>query len=225
MIDRSVTVVMACFDETRFLWDSVRSVLAQSPAVVRIVIVDDGSTDCSCERVVAELAGGPVTIENIRAPHVSQANALNIGVATVQTPFVAFQDADDLWPQGRLQAQLEAFDADTDAEAVAGAVLNFEADESGRVIRQARFPAARLFASTLFRTASFRRVGDIAADILIHSNVDWWSRAQALGIQVTFVESTVLHRRIHDSNIGVTRRDAARVAMLDQVRRHLRREP
>ncbi len=88
-----VTFVIPCFNYGRFVGEAVASALGQVGADVRIVIVDDGSTDGTTPLVCDGLAS-----ERVKVVH--QANrgpgaARNAGVKLATTEFVVFLDADD----------------------------------------------------------------------------------------------------------------------------------
>ena len=104
-----VTVVIPCFNHGKFVEEAVRSVLAQQDALVRIVIVDDGSNDGITPGLCdAAAQTGP----NIRVVH--QANrglpaARNEGarIATKEDwgEYLVFLDADD-WLEPTFVARL-----------------------------------------------------------------------------------------------------------------------
>ncbi len=88
-----VTIVIPCFNYGRFVRAAVRSALAQLNADVRVVVVNDGSTDRRSARDCDACAGDRVTVihqENRGLPA-----ARNRGAATATTEFLAFLDADD----------------------------------------------------------------------------------------------------------------------------------
>ena len=95
----TVTIVIPCFNYGRFVRAAAASALAQEQAEVRIVIVDDGSTDgtsgAACDACAA------LAPERISVVHQSNAGlpaARNRGAAHefgAGTEFVAFLDADD----------------------------------------------------------------------------------------------------------------------------------
>lgn len=91
-----VTVVIPCFNYGRFVRRAVDSALGQEGADVRVVVVDDGSTDrrsaAACE--ACRGAGGG-RVEVIRQENRGLPAARNRGAAGAQTEFLAFLDADD----------------------------------------------------------------------------------------------------------------------------------
>jgi glycosyltransferase involved in cell wall biosynthesis len=82
-----VSVVISTFEEGERLYGTVKSVLANSYAPVEIIIVDDGSTDGSCER------DWPPAVRLLRQQHVGIAYARNAGAAIATQPVLVFLDA------------------------------------------------------------------------------------------------------------------------------------
>jgi glycosyltransferase involved in cell wall biosynthesis len=94
----SVTVVIPCFNYGAFVRDAVRSAAGQLGARVRIVVVNDGSTDgrspgdCDdCRRLGASV---------IHQPNLGLPAARNRGAAEADTEFLLFLDADDTLEPG-----------------------------------------------------------------------------------------------------------------------------
>lgn len=98
----SVSVVIPCFNASRFLNATLESVFAQTYAVRELILVDDGSTDDSAG--IAESYGPPVRV--IRQSNQGESVARNRGMETACGDWIAFLDADDLWEPHKLERQL-----------------------------------------------------------------------------------------------------------------------
>mgnify|MGYP003336130354 CR=1 FL=1 len=101
---------------------TLESLLAQTVGRPRILVVDDGSCDLTAE--VAAAAGAEV----IQRANGGPGSARNTGIAVVCTEFVAFCDADDVWPSDRLELDLVHF-ADRPATGVLLGRTRFDADD------------------------------------------------------------------------------------------------
>lgn len=103
-----VSIVIPCFNQGRYLAQSVTSALQACrrwPA--EIIIVDDGSTDKRTDRWLAEaqaLAPGVVRIH--RQPNAGLSGARNTGVSLSRGAYVQFLDADDLVTPGKIDVQV-----------------------------------------------------------------------------------------------------------------------
>lgn len=100
--EAQVTVIIPAKNRQALLIRSVESILKQ-PVLSRIVIIDDGSDI----PLSIKSKTHPNRIKIIRLPHSrGPANARNIGLKFVSTPFVAFLDSDDYWQPDFLPSAL-----------------------------------------------------------------------------------------------------------------------
>jgi glycosyltransferase involved in cell wall biosynthesis len=102
------TVLIDTYNYGQYIEEAVASVLAQDfPAEQReILVVDDGSTDDTQERV--QKFGE--AIRYLRKPNGGQASAFNFGFERARGEIVALLDADDVWlpdKLGRVYEELE----------------------------------------------------------------------------------------------------------------------
>jgi glycosyltransferase involved in cell wall biosynthesis len=202
-----VTVVIPAFNSALHLAGAVESALAQTLAPVHLVIVDDGSTDGTAE--VAGRYAGYATYLPI--DHAGAATARNVGVQAVQSEFLAFLDADDLWEPDKLECQLRAFRQNESPSLVFGQQVQFASPELGVAeIANLRFdsgPIPGICPSTLLmRTSDFHRVGDFLPGLRIGEFIEWYSRAKDLGMREIVLEQVVARRRLHRSNSGILNR-------------------
>ena len=98
--------------------EAVQSVLDQKYSPVEIIIVDDGSTD-GTETVARSL---PETVRYLHQSNQGPAAARNRGIEHAQGSLIAFADADDLWPAGKLELQLPYLIRDPAIEIVMGRI-------------------------------------------------------------------------------------------------------
>lgn len=91
-----LTVVVPAWNEERVIERTVRSLLASDLSDLTVIVVDDGSTDGTADRVDALVAADPrVTL--VRQPvNAGKAAALNAGIEAARTAVVATVDADTL---------------------------------------------------------------------------------------------------------------------------------
>ena len=107
------TVLIDAYNYGQFIEEAVSSVLAQSfPADEReILVVDDGSTDDTQER----LRRFGNTIRYLRKPNGGQASAFNFGFEQARGEVIALLDADDVWQPAKLEMVYETFRRHPDA--------------------------------------------------------------------------------------------------------------
>jgi len=195
------SVVIPCHNGARSLDGAVKSVLSQSWQPLELIVVDDGSEDRSAE--VARSFGGALTL--LKQPHGGAGAARNAGIAEARGAFLAFLDADDLWPQGSLQARMDAFGTDPELHMVFGAVVEFRSPDldpaAGAEIRDTPM-AARLPGATVVRRELVERAGGFPTECAVGEGLGWMLRLQTLAVRSRNVDQVVLERRIHAGNLG-----------------------
>ena len=88
---------------------AVRSALEQSYPDLEIIVIDDGSTDNTCD-LINQLDDTRVTL--IKHPrHHGQAAARNTGLRAATGRYIAFLDSDDYWLPDKLTVQIREMQA------------------------------------------------------------------------------------------------------------------
>lgn len=101
-----VSVVVPAFNAESTIQRCIDSVRSQTTTMdVELVVVDDGSTDATCE--VVRDSGDVLLVQQANA---GPSAARNAGVAAASGELLAFLDADDTMTDGGLSARLEALD-------------------------------------------------------------------------------------------------------------------
>jgi len=134
----TVAVIIPTYNRREPVLRSIRSVLEQTYANLRCIVVDNGSTD-GTSGAVESLADDRVTLVARDRP-LGAAAARNIGLEVAQgCQWVAFLDSDDLWAPTKLELQLAALTANPAARWSGTACINVGGDLGNR------WSAARLF--------------------------------------------------------------------------------
>jgi glycosyltransferase involved in cell wall biosynthesis len=97
-----VSVVMPSYNDSAFIEQTLRSVIAQTHRPLEIIVVDDGSTDGTAD-LARRCCPEARVIEQANA---GAAAARNRGLAEARGEYVAFLDADDLWHPRKTELQL-----------------------------------------------------------------------------------------------------------------------
>lgn len=225
--NHKLSVVIPAYNAARYLAEAIDSILTQGDFAPQVVVVDDGSTDETAE--IAQSFGQGVTC--LSQPNAGIAAALNHGLEAARGEWLAFCAADDRWAQGRLEKQFAAFEAQPAPDLVFGHVQNFFSPELGTEITGRYYcPPLPLpgysLASMLVKRKTFDRVGSFDPQYKIGEFVDWYARAQELGLVSSLLPDVVLWRRLHGDNLSIKsadrRGDFARIlkAAMDRRRQH-----
>ncbi|OIR18759.1 putative glycosyltransferase EpsE [mine drainage metagenome] len=124
----AVTVLMPVRDAAGTIGRAVQSVFRQTLREWELVIVDDGSTDGTWERLV-ELAAADPRIRPLRRPARGIVDALNAGLGEARGRLVARMDADDEMLPTRLEEQVSYID-ERPGLGLAGCLVRFGGDRS-----------------------------------------------------------------------------------------------
>ena len=97
---------MPCRNAGKWLSNSITSVLRQSFSNLELLIIDDASTDNSCELIRA-FQTTDSRIKLIELPkHSGAAIARNTGLEISKGRYITFLDADDIWLKTKVEEQL-----------------------------------------------------------------------------------------------------------------------
>ena len=218
----SYALLMTVKNAEEYLAETLDSVFAQTLLPEEIWIVDDRSTDGTLE--IIESFGPRINvIKNVNA---GMAEAYNLAIPLVNTEFISFLDADDLWLPDKAERQVDFLVENPQYDAVCSSVLNFRKIESSDAVYEAsrEFGPSRLFTATTFRLDVFKKFG-LPDTTVGHFGwlYEWWSRANELGIKCGEIEEVLFHRRIHDSNSWVRDRELGNKTIIEIARRNIER--
>ncbi|GAJ28348.1 glycosyltransferase family 2 protein [Acidomonas methanolica] len=100
-----VDVLMPVYNAAAYLTDALRSIQAQTVQDIRIIVVDDGSTD-GTEELVLEARKNDPRIVYLYQENAGIVAALNAGLDLCTAPFLARMDGDDISCPDRFQREL-----------------------------------------------------------------------------------------------------------------------
>ena len=94
-LNPDVSVIITMYNSESYVADAIQSVLQQEPhgLNIEIIVVDDGSTDRSCQ-VVEEIKNHTIRLIQLPANH-GQAFARNEGLREAKGEWIQFLDSDD----------------------------------------------------------------------------------------------------------------------------------
>ena len=102
MSDPLVTVIVPAWNAGSYIAETVESVLGQTHQRWELIVVDDGSTDDTAERLRPYRA----SLRYLRQENAGPGAARNTGLSAARGDYIAFLDADDLWLPEKLAVQL-----------------------------------------------------------------------------------------------------------------------
>lgn len=112
-----ITILMPMKNAELFVSDSIKSILSQTHRNLELIIVNDKSNDKS-QLIVESFTDSRIKIIQGLGKGISA--ALNLALGHAKGKFICRCDADDLFPEDRLQTQLQWLNLHTDHIAVSG---------------------------------------------------------------------------------------------------------
>ncbi|GBQ87315.1 glycosyltransferase [Gluconacetobacter johannae DSM 13595] len=212
MTDPIIDVLVPAYDAGRTIRASIDSLRGQTIRNIRIVVVDDGSTD-QTGRILAELAREDGRIRVLTQANQGIVAALSHGLEACRAPFVARHDADDLAAPDRLERQIRYLEDHPECVAVSGGGTHIDADgrPTGGRVRLASVEAADpAWAPArepylpqpflLMRRAAFDRVGGYRS-LAVAEDSDLYWRLSEIGV-VRNIDHSFGSYRVHAGSIS-----------------------
>lgn len=205
-----VTVFIPVYNREHHVAAAVESILAQSFGDFELLVVDDGSTDASCDRVRAYADRRIRLVSN--DANLGIPKTRNRGLTLARGEYIALLDSDDWAYPRRLERQVRFLDAHPDYAAV-GAWAAWM-DERGRPLaKRTRRPAAAndlrarcLFWNCLINTSSMGRTAIMRAfgyreRFVVCQDFDLWVRISAEH-KLGNLPETLVRRRRHERRVS-----------------------
>jgi glycosyltransferase involved in cell wall biosynthesis len=120
-----ISVIIPVYNSANTIIECIDSVIREldsNPYSWELIIVDDGSKDNSVEKINQHISKLACTnnIMLIQQKNTGAAAARNTGIKASQGEFIAFNDSDDKWIEGKLSSQMKYFVSHPDIDMVAG---------------------------------------------------------------------------------------------------------
>jgi glycosyltransferase involved in cell wall biosynthesis len=216
-----ISTIIPAHNAGRYVAAAVDSVLSQTRASDEIIVVDDGSTDGT-----PDVLRNYMSIRIIRQENLGAARALNVAIAVATGDALAFLDADDLWMPEKLKIQETALSANDDVEAIFGMVQQFaspdlDPERATRYLVPAEPLPGISRTALLIRRKAFDRIGYFDEEYGASDFVDWYARANLLGLRSQISSNLVAMRRHHPGNMGRRMRSEQQSETMQILKRSL----
>ncbi len=111
-----VSIITPCYNGSKYICETIDSVLNQTYSEWEMIIIDDGSKDNSAD-IVREYEAKDSRIHLVQQENAGSAAARNNGIRQAEGQYIALLDADDIWEPEFLESQI-AFMTEKDAVCV-----------------------------------------------------------------------------------------------------------
>lgn len=232
-----ISAIIPAYNAQAHLAECLANVSKQcGPFTMEIIVVDDGSQDAT-----SDIARRHPGVRCVSQPNAGPSAARNAGISMAQGEFIAFLDADDLWPEDKLATQLRILLQHPEAALVFGDCRQFNAGGhwpqtefetnglglatwgSGQLVPQAYSKLLEnnfiTTGSVVARRAMLDEAGGFAEDLRLVEDLDLWLR-MARRHPIAWCGLECLLRRRHDANISGNA-EAVALAYLEVLGRHV----
>jgi glycosyltransferase involved in cell wall biosynthesis len=236
----SYSVVMTAYNEEEWVAAAVASVLAQTHRELRLILVDDGSSDGTVAAV--ERFRSDPRLHVIQQPNAGLSAARNTGIAAAGTEWIAFLDSDDLWMPDYLEkvdraladrpragfAYVDAWRLDVDGRFFRESAMvrqNPPADppsDAGDFLRLLVDRGNFIFVSTTVRKAAIERVGGFDEARTSVEDYDLWIRILGAGYEAVHADGRPAIKR--DRPTAMSAQTRKMLTNLRDVYRHVERD-
>jgi glycosyltransferase involved in cell wall biosynthesis len=213
----ALTLAIPCWNAGPYLRPMLDSVLSQTQQEIRLLLVDDGSTDGSLE-VAREFGGSRLQVVE---------NEISLGIGgnwnrcaeLVETEFFCLAHQDDIYEPGYVETMLgklrqnsnagiahcRAIAIDSDGKQVASAAERYKQHfwkTSGALDRASyyrRIWRGNFIAcpAVVYRTEAWRKAGPFRTDLRFALDWEYWFRVLRAGFTIVDVEEPLMRYRRH----------------------------
>lgn len=205
-----VSVIMPCYNYAHYMDEAIESVLEQSWEDFELVLINDGSTDETPEKM-AEWEQEDERIVCIHhSSNLGLSAARNTGIVVAKGDLITYLDPDDVYLPHKLETQVGAFISDPDLEMVWGGcdVIGGKPfpdfGNSGppdlAKLRKGNYIPCQ---SVMVKGGLLIRNGMFDEDLRCMEDWDMWLRALHGGCNAKFIPGPVYKLRKHRQQYGV----------------------
>jgi glycosyltransferase involved in cell wall biosynthesis len=197
-----VSVIIPVYNCANYLAAALNSVLSQTYRPIEVIVVDDGSTDCSADIVQAY-----PNVHYFYQHNQGAAIARNTGIALAKGSLIALLDADDVWKPNKLSLQIDYLHQHPQVGILATKVYQFleMGVEAPSGLRQDRLLGEQpgLIPSTLvIRKVVFEQIGVFSPEFRTSEDTEWLCRARDNQVEIAMIPEVLAMRRLHSSNVS-----------------------
>lgn len=220
-----ISAVLTMHNEELYLKQCIESILNQDHNNFELIVIDDGSTDKSCD-VVESYNDNRIHLYRNNQDYI---NSLNLGISKASGKYIAHVDADDVMYKSRFSEQIRYMEEHGDVD-ISGAFmksfgrLNIDytaATDNNRIISDLLWGIQIFHPVMMFRTSSliFHNMKEqlYNSQYPLCEDYNLLVSAALKGLTFGNIPKTLVHYRLSEKQITYTKAEQVRHYML-QVR-------
>jgi glycosyltransferase involved in cell wall biosynthesis len=200
---------MTVFNGARFLREAIESCLNQTFTDLELIIIDDGSTDCSLA-IINSFEDDRIVLL-INESNKGQSFSRNKGIKESSGGYIAIMDADDVAYPDRIEKQV-IFLTQNEGISIVGSYVSV-INEKGEILKLRRFPANNdeikvdlifncplLHSAVMWRKSDFEKYKlEYSEDFIYAQDMELWSRAMFY-VNFANLPEPLIYSRFRNSN-------------------------
>jgi glycosyltransferase involved in cell wall biosynthesis len=190
-----VSAVIPTYNYAQFVREAIESALAQSWSNMEVVVVDDGSTDDTAQR----LAEYGDRIRTIRQENRGLSAARNTGIREASGEYIAFLDSDDVWLPEKTAMQMRLA-----SEKGFEVVVSRGGEKTGSALtfEDCFFISPGFGSTALMKKSLFDEVGGFDESLRSVEDRDMMLRLTRGGRRIGVVGEELVHIRQHAASMS-----------------------
>jgi glycosyltransferase involved in cell wall biosynthesis len=206
-----VSVIIPVYNGEAFIEEALESVFAQTYRDFEVIVVNDGSTDATEQRLVKYQG----RINYVRQENQGQSASRHEGLTLAKGSLIAFLDADDAWLPRKLERQVGFSQVRPEYGIVTTDALSFRGEEvvtrsikdwcdvpNGNVVEKLLFANWIVPSAAMVRKECFEKVALYPSQPPEYGE-DWlmWMQIAAY-YPVYFIDEVLVRRRLHPGSVS-----------------------
>ena len=208
-----VSIILPVYNGATTIQDSISSIISQSYTNFELIIINDGSTDKSLEKIQYFIDSRIFLLDQ---SNMGLATTLNRGIAISKGKLIARQDQDDISMLSRIEKQVEKFMSNKNL--VLLGTYGYKVDKNNKIINKLKFPVHNaelqfisnfynpfIHSSTMFRKKEFTECGGYSEDMDLQPPEDFnlWNRLKHYG-EIQNLNEYLVKYKVSEDNMTNT---------------------
>jgi len=215
-----VTVVVPAYNHEDYVLDCITSILDEDYPNMEVIVINDGSTDSTEEKVRDYIRRHGEKFRFISKKNEGLVKTLNLGLKLARGKYFCELASDDMLLPGSIRKRVEYLEANPRAEAVFadGYFLNASEKTSTRILQGTvagyhgpehtienliKGDAIIMFPSGMIKKSTLDALGGFDEDFRYYEDI-YLEYLLALGHRVDYLDEPVMYLRRHSTNVSKT---------------------
>lgn len=216
-----ISIIMPAYNGEAYIRQAIDSLLRQTFKDFELLILDDGSTDRTLD-IILDYKDARIQIIHFEN-NKGIVSVLNEGIKRAKGKYIARMDADDISDAARLERQFQYMEMNADCVVCGSSFTILGTDRVVKLPGDDKEIKLKMLSITPFCHPSvfIRREVLVASNLLYRhrthcEDIDLWVRLSEHG-KFHNIDESLLHYRIHDSNISLKKRTKEELDFLTET--------